>query len=281
MAALEDKLEARKQWDTDPCGAVTAAPVTPETAEWYESVRSHRYGVYAPWLPEVMDAGHWRGADVLEIGVGLGSDHLSFAAAGAHMHALDLSAEHLRHTQRHLAFHGLQTQARLGDAERNPWPDCSFDLVYSFGVLHHTPGTAVAVQEVLRVLRPGGTALIGLYHRDSWFYWLWTILYRGIARLGLLRKGKRRLLSEIEYRSAGNDALPLVKVYSRRQARRLFAGFETVAISAYCVEASHFPPPLAQLLAIVPRSALERWLGFGGWYLVIRATKARSSVAPQ
>jgi len=88
VAALEDKLEARKQWDTDPCGAVTAAPVTPETAEWYESVRSHRYGVYAPWLPEVMDAGHWRGADVLEIGVGLGSDHLGFAAAGAQMHAL-------------------------------------------------------------------------------------------------------------------------------------------------------------------------------------------------
>ena len=111
------------------------------------------------------------------------------------------------------------------------------------------------------MLRPGGTALIGLYHRDSWFYWLWTILYRGIVRLGLLRKGKRRLLSEIEYRSAGNDALPLVKVYSRRQARRLFAGFEAVAISTYCVEASHFPPPLAQLLAIVPRSALERWLG--------------------
>jgi SAM-dependent methyltransferase len=275
VTALDDKLEAQKQWDTDPCGAVTAATVAPESGEWYASVRSHRYGEYAPWMPAVIDAGRWRGTDVLEIGVGLGSDHLSFAEAGARMHALDLSAQHLRHTQRHLAFHGLQTEGRLGDAERNPWPDNSFDLVYSFGVLHHTPGTAAAIQEVLRVLRPGGTALIGLYHRDSWFYWLWTIFWRGILRLGLLRKGKRRLLSEIEYRSAGNDALPLVKVYSRRQAQHLFAGFATVTMSTHCAAASHFPPPLAQVLQLLPARWLERWLRFGGWYIIIRATKAR------
>jgi SAM-dependent methyltransferase len=281
LTVLDDKLEARKQWDTDPCGAVTAAPVAPESPEWYESVRTHRYDVYAPWLPGVIDAARWRGADVLEIGVGLGSDHLSLARAGARMHALDLSAEHLRHTERHLAFHGLRTEARLGDAERNPWPADSFDLVYSFGVLHHTPGTAAAIEEVRRVLRPGGTALIGLYHRDSWFYWLWTMLYRGVVRLGLVRKGRRRLLSEIEYRSGGNDAMPLVKVYSRGQVRRLFAGFDTVVVSACGAEASHFPPPLGQLLALMPRGALERTLGFGGWYLIVRATKAAADVAPR
>jgi len=76
------------------------------------------------------------------------------------------------------------------------------------------------------------------------------------------------------------NALPLVKVYSRRQARHLFAGFETVAVSACCTEASHFPPPLARLLGCAARHS-GAWLGFGGWYLLIRATKARSSVAPQ
>ena len=181
------------------------------------------------------------------------------------MHALDLSAEHLRHTQRHLGYHGLRTEAQLGDAERNPWPDNSFDLVYSFGVLHHTPGTDVAMREVLRVLRPGGTAVIGLYHRDSWFYWLWTMLFRGLVRTQLLRKGRRRLLSEIEYRSSDNDALPLVKVYSRAQARRLFAGFATVRVSAHCVDAGHFPPPFGWLLRRVSQPsartlAAVRWL---------------------
>src|ERR1700722_1399477 len=216
----------------------------------------------------------WRDKYVLEIGVGLGSDHLSFAEAGARMHALDLSAEHLRHTQQHLAFHGLHTEARLGDAEHNPWPDNSFDCVYSFGVLHHTPGTELAVQEVLRVLRPGGTAIIGLYHRDSAFYWIYTMLYRGVVRLGLPRLGRRRLLSQIEYRSADNDALPLVKVYSRDQARQLFRGFKTVSVSTHGIAASHLPRPLSWPFRMLPPALVERYFRFAGWYVCIRATKA-------
>jgi SAM-dependent methyltransferase len=273
MSALDDKAEARKQWDTDPCGAVTAAAVAPETAEWYASVARHRYQDYAPWMPDAVHFADWAGRDVLEIGVGLGSDHLQFARGGARMHALDLSAEHLRHTQQHLAVHGLSTEARLGDAERNPWPDASMDLVYSFGVLHHTPGTEQALAEVLRVLRPGGTAIIGLYHRDSWFFWLSTMLASGVVKLGLVRKGWRRLLSEIEYRSADNAAVPLVKVYSRGQVRRLFGEFTHVRVRAHHVEAGNFPPPLSHLLRGVPRARLEGALGFGGWYLMIRATK--------
>jgi SAM-dependent methyltransferase len=279
MPTFDDKLEVRKQWDTDPCGAVTAAPVTPESAEWYASVRRHRYENYAPWLLRLIDARRWRGADVLEIGVGLGSDHLTLAEAGARMHALDLSAEHLRHTRRNLELHGFHTDAQLGDAEHNPWPDDSFDLVYSFGVLHHTPGIGHAVREAWRVLRPGGTALIAVYHRDSWFYWVFTILWRGILRLGLWRKGKRRLLSEIEYRSAANEALPLVNVYSREQARALFAGFEHLIVSAHGVDTLHFPPPINWFRRGRPTAWMERWLSFGGWYLVIRATKGRGRVA--
>ena len=273
MAVLDDKSEARKQWDTDPCGASTAAAVVAESAQWYASVREHRYHEYAPWLPALIDASRWCGADVLEIGVGLGSDHLTLARAGARMHALDLSAEHLRHTQRHLALNGMHTNARLGDAENNPWGDASFDFVYSFGVLHHTPDTVRAVREIHRVLRPGGTALIGLYHRDSVFYWLWTMLWRGIILLGLLRRGRRRLLAEIEHRSPDNDALPLVKVYSRRQARGLFTDFANVTASTHCIAAIHFPPPLCVVLRKVPAAWFERWLSFAGWYVCVRATK--------
>jgi len=172
------------------------------------------------------------------------------------------------------AHRGVAIDFRQANAEHLDFPDASFDAVYSFGVLHHTPGTEQALAEVLRVLRPGGTAIIGLYHRDSWFFWLSTLLGAGIIRLGLFRKGWRRLLSEIEYRSAANSAVPLVKVYSRAQVRRLFRGFAQVRVSSHHVEATHFLPPLSHLLRPVPRARLERRLGFGGWYLVIRATKA-------
>jgi hypothetical protein len=83
-------------------------------------------------------------------------------------------------------------------------------------------------------------ALIGLYHRHSSFFWLWMICGRGILKLGLIRKGWRRLLSEIEYRSAANKTVPLVKVYSCRQARAPFRAFDDVRITHH-VEASHFP----------------------------------------
>src|SRR5215475_10781824 len=102
------------------------------------------------------------------------------------------------------------------------------------------------------------------------------MLASGIIRMGLVRKGWRRLLSEIEYRGAGNTALPLVKVYSRAQARRLFRQFAQVRISAHHVEVGNFPRPLSYLLRPLPRRALERWLRFGGWYLMIRARKAAS-----
>jgi SAM-dependent methyltransferase len=269
---LNDKDETRKQWDTDPCGAVTAGTAPSESAAWYGSVRRHRYEDYAPWMPAVMRYGEWRDRDVLEIGTGLGSDHASFALGGARMSALDLSVEHLRHTQQHLAFLGCKTRAILGDAERSPLRSESFDLVYSFGVLHHTPGIERAINEAHRVLRPGGTALIAVYHRNSWFFWISTVLVNGTLKLGLLRKGWRRLLSEIEYRSAGNDALPLVRVYSRAQVRRLFRQFAALEVQTRGVDWSHFWLP-GLLLRPIRRGWLERWLGRGGWYVVVRARK--------
>lgn len=271
---IDDKLEVALQWDGDPCGAVTAAAVEPESVEWYESVRAQRYGAYAPWMKVAMRFERWSGKDVLEIGVGVGSDHHSLASSGARMTALDLSREHLRHTVKHLAYYGYTTRSTYGDAERMPFADDSFDLVYSFGVLHHTPATEVALAEVLRVLRPGGKALIGLYHRNSFFFWLSTVLGRGVVKLGLFRKGWRRLLSEIEYRSAENQAVPLVKVYSRGQVRKLFRAFDTVHVSSHHVEAGHFPVVGRLLETRITRGTLERQLAFGGWYLVIEASKA-------
>ena len=267
-----DKLEVQKQWDRDPCGAVTAQEELPESLEFYRAVRRHRYDVYAPWMDAAMGFDSWRGSRTLEIGVGVGSDHYRLASAGCNMTALDLSREHLRHTSRHLQLEGLATTPVYGDAEKMPFPDNTFDLVYSFGVLHHTPGTDRALAEVWRVLRPGGTALIGLYHRNSSFFWISTVLQNGLLRGRLFTRGWRRLLSEIEYRSDSSAACPLVKVYSRRGAQRLFRRFDDVRIRTHHVEASHFS--LGSLaLRRLDRNVLEKRLGRFGWYLVINARK--------
>lgn len=267
-----DKLEIQKQWDKDPCAAETVVGIERETLDYYRAIRAFRYQVYAPWMNEVIGFSSWRDKDVLEVGVGMGSDHFRFASAGNRMTALDLSREHLRQTTRHLSLEGLATNPVYGDAEQMPFPDATFDVVYAFGVLLATTHTDKAIAEVHRVLRPGGTAIITLYHRDSWFFWFNTLMIQGILKLGLFRKGWRRLMSEIEYRSSENAAVPLIKVYSSGHARKFFAPFSQVKMETWHVEHSHFWR-FGSLLGGFSRDTLERRLGWGGWYLVVKAVK--------
>lgn len=264
----QDKLEIQKQWDTDPCGAVTVQDKEPETLEFYRAIRKHRYEEYAPWFDEIVGFDQYRDRDILEIGVGLGSDHYRFAVNGNRMTALDLSREHLRHTSKHIQLEGLNTTAVYGDAEQMPFEDNNFDVVYSFGVLHHTPDTEKSIAEVRRVLKPGGVAIIGLYHRDSYFYWLSTLLIRGILKAGLFKKGYRKLMSEIEYRTETDSAMPIVKVYSRSQTRRLFSDFSSVELKICHIHPGSFQQNRGWL-----RTILEKYLGWFGWYVIAFARK--------
>jgi SAM-dependent methyltransferase len=272
MALNVDKLEVQKQWDRDPCGANCVTSESDDTLSYYRAVREHRYTQYAPWFDAVVRFAAVREKDVLEIGVGLGSDHARFASKGNRMTALDLSREHLRRTHRHLTLERLATKPVYGDGEEMPFADESFDVVYTFGVLHHTPNIETAVGEIHRVLRPGGKAIVGLYHRHSFFYWFATVCIEGILKAGFARKGYRRVMSEIEFRRDPGSAIPLVRVYSRAQVKRLFRDFTDVEVRTCHVESSHFWR-LRSLLGALGRDRLERWFGWGGWYIVARAAK--------
>ncbi len=246
---------------------------------FFRAARQFRYNQYGPWFKRIIDFEQYHDQDILEIGVGIGSDHFSLAIQSNRMTALDLSKKHLRLTSRHLHLEKLSTSPVFGDAESMPFADESFDLAYSFGALHHTPDIQAAIAEVYRILRPGGEAVITLYHRDSWFFWLQTICHNGLVKGGLLRKGWRQLLSEIEYRKDNESVQPIVHVYSKKQLRSLFNAFDSMSISSCHVEMSHFS--FFYLLARYfsekvlgkLRDMAERYLGFAGWYLVVRAKK--------
>ena len=188
------------------------------------------------------------------------------------MYALDLTTSHLQLTRRRFETEGLVTRPVRGDAESLPFADGRFDVVHSYGVLHHTPDTAGAVHEIHRVLRPGGLAIVGLYHKHSAFHWIHTVLWRGIRLGELRRKSYRRLLADIEYRSPGSDALPLVKVFSRRECRCLFEGFAETKLRADQIEWSHLVP-FAGPGRGPSRRVLERLAGHWGWYLTVFARK--------
>jgi ubiquinone/menaquinone biosynthesis C-methylase UbiE len=272
VVSLDDKEETQKQWNANPCGADSAATLEPGSAAFFERVELERYSSYAPWLKQAVDFGGFRGRRVLEIGPGLGTDHVQFARAGARMIALDLTIAHLQLTRRHCELEGVAPRLVRADAEALPFADDSLDGVYCFGVLHHTPDTHGAIEEIRRVLRPGGVAIVSLYHRHSAFYWIATMLCRGVRKGELWTKGYRRLMAGIEQGSEAAGAVPLVKVVSRRQCRRLFARFASVSIHADHFDWAHVFPVLSPSPS-TRRRRLERWAGYWGWYLTVTAQK--------
>ena len=110
-----------------------------------------------PYIIEFAAFNAARDLDVLEIGVGLGADHQRFAEAGARLHGIDLTQRAIDYTRKRLDLFDLQSDLQIGDAEDLVFGDEKFDVVYSWGVLHVSPNTQKAIQEVHRVLRSGGT----------------------------------------------------------------------------------------------------------------------------
>ena len=145
----------------------------------------------------------------------------------------------------------------------------SFDVVYSNGVLHHTPDTEGAVREVHRVLRPGGVAKVMLYHRNSLNYWVEIVLRRGLLRAEFLRgRSAEDIMSRVVEHSE-HEATPLVKVYSRKEARSLFAMFRNVEIEVEQLlrEELRFMSPL------ISENLFRRLQNRIGWNVIITATK--------
>ena len=154
------------------------------TPEFFERVEAHRYT--KEWhIPEAADFAGARGLSVLEIGCGLGTDGAQFAQAGAHYTGIDLTEAAIELARKRFELSGLaEGEFRVADAENLDFADDSFDRVYSHGVLHHTPDTARAVAEIHRVLKPGGRAIVMLYHRGSYNYRVGIrVLRRAGARL--------------------------------------------------------------------------------------------------
>jgi len=206
------------------------------------------------------------GHDVLEIGGGMGTDLAQFARHGATVTDVDLAAGHLRLADENFRLRGLSGRFIHHDAESLPFADGSFDVVYSNGVLHHTPNTTAVVAEIRRVLRPGGRAIVMLYAEDSLHYWRKLVWLSGVKEGLLDRASMGEIMSRLVERSA-NEARPLVKVYTKPRAARLFKDFEGVEILQRQLEPQELPDGLKWT-----RSFAEQRIG---WNLIIKATKPR------
>jgi SAM-dependent methyltransferase len=264
-----EKERARAQWTHDPAGAIYGRAHEFGTREFFDAVEHNRYHDYAPWMPEVMGFDQFAGQRLLEVGCGMGTDLLQFARGGAKVTGVDLTPRSIDISRKHLKLYGQSGDFAITDAESLPFADESFDVVYSNGVLHHTPDTVGAVREVHRVLKPGGLARVMLYHRNSWNYWFEIILHRGMLRAQLLRgQTPEDIMSRYVEVNEG-EGRPLVKVFSRREARKLFSMFREVKIDVEQLmrDEFHFLAPL------VSEKLLPRLARRIGWNVIISARK--------
>jgi SAM-dependent methyltransferase len=265
----EEKQRAREQWSHDPAGAVYGREHEFGTREFFDAVERHRYAEYAPWMPEVMGFNDFAGARLLEVGCGMGTDLLQFARGGALVTGVDLTPRSIEISRQHFVVYGERGDFAITDGENLPFADESFEVVYSNGVLHHTPDTASAVREMHRVLRPGGQARVMLYHRGSLGYWGEIIVHHGILRGELLRgSSPADLMSKyVEFNQGGGH--PLVKVYSRGEARKLFSMFREVKVQVEQLTR----PEFYFFGRMIPEGMFRRLRRSIGWNLIISARK--------
>jgi len=131
-------------------------------------------------LAACIDALHVAGKQVLEIGLGEGSDSERLIRQGARWSGADLTAESIARVQTRLTLRGLPyEELRQASVLDLPFPDNAFDMVFSHGVLHHVPDIKRAQKEIHRVLRPGGQLVIMMYAR-------WSLNY--LVSIGLVRR---------------------------------------------------------------------------------------------
>jgi SAM-dependent methyltransferase len=271
------------------------------SAAFFADVERHRYAL-EPATREMADFARWHGCDVLEAGCGIATDGINFARAGARYVGLDLSSSALELAHKRFEMEGETGRFVFGSVTDLPFADDSFDLVYSCGVIHHVEQTRAAVSEFHRVLRPGGHAIVMVYHRDSLNYRVSIMIVRralvgallipGLTRVmsrvtgedvGLL-EGHKALLRDhgIRYLRSGAVFLnhntdgpgnPLSKVYSRSDARELFSDFVDLAVEPRFLNLRVYPFG-DHLAASRLARRLERRIG---WHLWVRARKAMSA----
>jgi len=208
------KSSVKAHWERETCG--TRYSSDDDRVAYFTQITEARYRL-EPYIPPFADFASAAGKQILEIGVGAGSDFENWCRYAAHATGVDLTNAAIDLTGERLSLRGVSSDRydlRTADAEALPFEAGTFDIVYSWGVLHHTPNTPAAMREVARVLKPGGQFRGMIYHSPSWTGWM----------LGFEYMVRKRKLWFSPTRAVGELLeSPGTKVYSLRQARALLA----------------------------------------------------------
>ncbi len=263
----------REYWNSRPCN-IRHSQKPVGTREYFDEVEARKYMVESH-IPQFADFERWRGKKVLEIGCGIGTDTINFARHGAQVTAVDLTEKSLEVARQRARVFGLEDRIRFiqANAEKlsETVPVEHYDLVYSFGVIHHTPHPENVLEEVRKYVSPESTLKIMVYNRWSWKV-LWILFGYGKGQVWKMN----RLIAEY---SEAQTGCPVTYSYSRTSGRKLLEdhgfGVTNVMVDhifAYVIpEYVQYRYKMEWYFRWMPKSlfrALERLFG---WHLCLTA----------
>ena len=257
MSDLSLSQRVRKYWEARPCGTGgnVVGELTKYTPEWFAKIEEYRYRT-EPFIHSVAQFTRYRGKKILEIGVGAGTDHLQWARAGAQCFGVDLTDAAIEITREHLRLHGLESRLQRVNAEQGlPFDEGSFDVVYSWGVIHHAEHPKNIVEEIRRVLKPGGLFIGMMYGRRS------PVVFKVWLKEALLRGKPWRSFRDVVWHHVESVG---TKAYTCAELRELFIGFSQFEATPIMTphDRRRFPDWLSKLIP-------NAW----GWFIAVRAVR--------
>ncbi|HEY3375054.1 MAG TPA: class I SAM-dependent methyltransferase [Candidatus Aquicultor sp.] len=248
--------QVRLYWEQEPCGSGQSITgnVEPGTLAWFERIEEHRYTA-EPMIHAVAQFTRHHGKKVLEIGVGAGTDHLQWARAGAECYGVDLTDAAIQTTRDRLALYGLHSQLQRVDAERLPFDDDTFDIVYSWGVIHHSEKPELIVQEIRRVLKSNGIFIGMMYGRHS------VLAFKLWVKYALLKGKPWHSFADVIWHHMESIG---TKAHTTRELKEIFSEFGGFSANS--------------VITIYDKNKFPRWVsGFfpdkWGWYITMEAKK--------
>lgn len=284
-----------KFWTENPCGSQFVREGT-----WKDFFLEYDRFKYKtePHILRQLDKIDFEGKRILEIGMGQGAEAQQIMERGASYNGIDITGESVRRVQLRSLIFGLQYQSvSVSNAECLAFRDETFDLVFSHGVIHHSPRIRNIVGEIHRVLKPGGTVVLMLYHRNSINYQISIKILRRIGIFFLFLPGVDRFISRItgeplhrlnlhkeNLRRSGLGYLKMnnfihkatdgpdnvySSVYSEKEARDILAPFRELSFSRHMLNERHLPV-IRNMLSDRMKKGLESRFGWHLWCVGVK-----------
>ncbi len=240
--------------------------------EFFNEVELSRYSdkFKYSYLKEISEFKEHANESVLEVGLGLGTDILQFAKNGSKVYGIDLTQNSVDTVKKRFQLNNLDGEFRVASFKEIPYEDNTFDLVYCFGVLHHSPFMEEGIEEIRRVLKPGGKAIIMLYHK-GFKYYIRKLFFEGFIKLKYLKYNTQEIINKVT-EDFGNS--PCTLVVNRKEVNELFSNYSSISSTGHRIDdylkfGSFFFSPTYCLPGFLSEKIEDKF----GWNIVIKAIK--------